>query len=192
MGVLPTMSKIIQYANGGRIFISSIHPIIFETQELQNNEIDVVVSLMEEKSKPVFYKELIELKIRHFYYSCRDEPDFAIGKIYKTVFNTIYKALDYGRNILIQCRSGENFSVIMVIAFFLKVLHTDQQYLIYNFLYHIPKSRTNWTDSFLAFIKLYHPQANPSLYFMEELYRYETQLDYPLFGFKPLTLWCSE
>lgn len=198
MCLLPTMQKIIEYANGGAIYLSSIHPIVYETQELQNECIDVVISLLEEREKPDIFGEIHDLKIKHYYYQCLDSPDFDIMSIHKHTFNTIYKSVDYGRRILIHCRSGMNYSVLVLIAFFLKILHFDQQYLIYNFAYSIPKSRQNWTDSFLNFITVYYPQAKPDTNQMEKLYLFEEKLNQPvlsaqkLFTFKPLTSWSSE
>ena len=118
--------------------------------------------------------------------------------IHKNTFNTIYKSVDYGRRILIHCRSGKSYSVLVLIAFFLKILHYDQQYLIYNLVYTIPKSRQNWTDSFLNFITFYYPQAKPEPNQMEKLYLFEEKLNQPVlsapksFTFKPLTIWSSE
>jgi hypothetical protein len=190
MGLLPQMSKIIEYVNGGTIYLSSIHPIVFQTRELQHNKIDVVISLLEEKEKPPIFKEIEDLKIRHYYYACTPSTDLI--RLAKTTYNTIYKTIDYGRNVLIHCRTGETYCVFVLIVFFLKVLHTDPQYLIYNIIFPIPKTRTNWTDSFVDFIRQYHPNANLSRNDLEKIYQYETQLDYPLMGFKPLTLWSSE
>lgn len=192
MVLLPTMQKIIEYANGGAIYLSSIHPIVFQTQELQYNNIDVVISLLEELEKPDIFGEIHDLKLRHYYHQCVKTPGFNLMNIHKHTFNTIYKSVDYGRRILIHCRSGENFCVSILIAFFLKMLRFDQQYLIYNFVYPIPKSRSKWTDSFLLFIRFYYPDANPDYDILEQLYQYEIKLEQPLFDFKSLTFGSSE
>lgn len=178
MGLLPTMIKVIEYSNGSAIYLSGIHPIAYQTQELQKNYIRTIISLMEEKEMPnEFLQEIKLYQIKHYYYQCTNDLEFPLHKYFSVTFNTIYKTLNYGRNILIHCRTGETICVAILIAFFLKIFYIDQQYMIYNILYMIPKSKFNWTDSFLAFIQYFYPQATVSGNLLQQLYEYEKKLE---------------
>lgn len=168
---------IITYSNGATIYLSNIEPFSYSTLEIEKKNISVIISLLEEKNKPYFLRESINKKIyewiHHYYYNVYNYADYPIENLFDTINSIIYRFLNKGMNILIHCRSGISISPTILTAFFIRSIHYYPQYIVYDIFYFIPKTKTNWTDSFIDFIRNYEPEASPNGGFLEKLYIYE-------------------
>ena len=183
----PEIVKIIQYSNGASISISGIEPFSFKTREIENKDIHVIISLMEELSKPHFLIDSIEPNIYpwiyHHYYNIKNEPHENVEKFFDPISKKIIQFLDRKMNVLIHCRTGISTSITFLIAFFIRASVYSPQYIVYDMAFYIPKSYMRWTDSFLEFIRYYHPCANPIREYMSKLYVYENNLFYDIYGY---------
>lgn len=170
--LLPTMRLFINYINGGAIYLSDLHPITYDTQEIENAEIDVIVWLIEEKELPYDFRTISPLKIKHCHYCLLSYPIDDRFKLYDKVFNAIYFGIDKGKNVLIVSRdSNDRFSIL--VSFFIQCLRWGERYLIHDFLNYIPKTGWNWTDSFLNHIQTIDPDITLEHKTTRKLYELE-------------------
>lgn len=176
---LPPIRCIIQYINGAGIYLSGIEPFAYDTLEIQRLNIEVVVSLMEEIETPQFVRQVIP-GLKHSYYRVKNDPEQHLQRVIDPVFNRIYQSLENGRNVLVHCRSGDSVCVAVLIGFFILCIRWGEKYLIFDYLNYIPKCCFNWTDSFLYYIRLMYPPANPRIEFIRELYDFEEEVLKPL------------
>lgn len=177
--LLPTMVPVIMYSNGSAIYLSSIHPVIEQTQELQNEEIRVVISLLEELNVPPdIHDALKDIRgLRHYYYNIKDTCTESIDKIFLGVYGIISRALDNEKRVLIYCRSGQSSCVTILISFLILSLYKGVfRHLVYNYVDFIPKSHFNWTETFLNYIQTVYPQGKPNDAFLWTLMEFEYQL----------------
>ena len=82
--LLPTIVPILVYPNNSAIYLSSIHPVIQQTQEIQAEEITVVISLVEEQFMPSDIHDALKdiSGLRHYYYSVKDTFQEPIRKLF--------------------------------------------------------------------------------------------------------------
>lgn len=177
MMYIHSISKIISYPTenpffkGSTIYLSGIDPLIY-TEDLDQYDIDVVISLMGEYRKPDVL--FIPPRIKHYYYQVFDLPDQDISYLFEPIYRIIYYALERNKNILIHCQAGISRSVSVLISFFISCLKYSPDYV----LPYVPKRFPTWTDSFLSFIRENRPIANPNPGFMRQLYGYEEKMLY--------------
>jgi hypothetical protein len=165
-----------RYLNGSRVYLSSIHPIVLETQELEREKIDVVISLLEERDPPGFIKQALT-GCKHYYYHARDNPDEPIQIWFINTFNVISRALENNLNILIYCRSGKSLCVTILTAFLIRALSKGlYRYMVYDCFHYLPKSKYTWTESFLDYLQTVYPNAEPNTGFMSVLLELERDL----------------
>jgi len=172
----PPIYRVMSYINGSSIFLSDIHPFAHDTQELQNLNIQVVISLLEEITVPDFVREAIPYKVKHYYYSVKDHPDQIIETYHDSVFTHLFNSLERGKNVLLHCRSGESVCVAFLIGFFIQCAKWSEKYLIYDYLNYIPKYFSQWTDSFLYYIQHVYPPTELRYEFRKQLYEYERKI----------------
>jgi hypothetical protein len=172
----PPIYRVMSYFNGSNIFLSSIYPFSYDTQELQSFDIHVVISLLEELAAPDFVKQSIPSTIKHYYYSLKDHPEQMIEKYHDSVFTHLYNSLERGKNVLLHCRNGESLCVAILIGFFIQCVRWGEKYLIYDYLNYIPKYFDKWTDSFLYFIEYNYPPTKLRHEFKQQLYDYERKI----------------
>lgn len=170
------MHRVISYINGSSIYLSSIHPFAYDTQEIQKTNINVIVSLMEELDKPDFIRIVVPSQVKHYYYSARDDSGQTLTQLYDAVFSVIFNSLERERNVLIHCRNGESLCVALMVSFMLQCVRWAEKYLIYDFLNYIPKTAPTWTDSFLYYLSLMYPYVNVRYEFRTQLYEYERKI----------------
>lgn len=167
------------YSNGSAIYLSSIHPVIEQTQELQNEDIQVVISLLEELSVPPDIQDALKdiRGLRHYYYNVKDTCAEPIDKIFMGVYGIISRALDNEKRILIYCRSGKSSCVTLLISFLILSLYKGSfRHLVYNYIDFIPKTHFSWTETFLNYIQSIYPQAKPNDAFFQVLLELEHEL----------------
>jgi hypothetical protein len=174
--LLPRVRRVMTYVNGSNIYMSGVHPFIYDTQELQNLDIDVVISFMDETYRPDFMITNIPTRVKHYYYSIKDSSTQILKGFYDPVFNVLHNALEREKNVLIHCRSGESVCVAMLIAFMLQCVRWAEKYLIFDYLNYIPKVFSTWTDSFLYHISEMYPPTRLRYDFKEQLYEYERKI----------------
>lgn len=168
--------RVISYINGSSIFLSGVHPFSYDTHEVENLGIHVIVSLLEEFEKPDFLKEtMLPYRVKHYYYSIKDSPDQILYPFYDRIFTHIFNTLERGKNILLHCRNGESLCVAFLISFFIQCVRWAEKYLICDYLNYIPKYFNKWTDSFLYYIQYVYPPTQLRHEFREQLYEYERQ-----------------
>jgi hypothetical protein len=176
---LPPIRCVIQYISGAGIYLSGIEPLAYDTLEIQRLNIDVVISLLEEIETPQFIRKAIP-GLKHSYYRVKDDSEQSLYRLFDPVFNRIHRSLEEGKNVLIHCRNGESVCVAMLIGFFILCIRWGERYLIFDYVNFLPKCCHTWTDSFLYFIRLMYPPANPRIEFIRELYEFEEEVLKPL------------
>lgn len=177
--LLPTIVPVITFANGSAIYLSSIHPIVGQTQELQHEDIQVVISLLEEISAPTDVNDALKEVpgLRHYYYTAKDTPNEPIRKLFLSLYGIIFRALEYEKRVLIYCRTGQSLCVSILISFFILSLYKCvYRYLTYNYVDYIPKNKFTWTESFLEYIQSVYPSARPNDGFIQALIDFENEL----------------
>ena len=157
--LLPTMRLLISYFCGGAIYLSDVHPIAHDTREVDFKDINVIVWLIEEAEVPYNFRRILSNEIKQYHYCLSSYPIDKRLRLYDSVFNAIYYAVDKGKNVVIISRN-EMDRVSVLISFFIHCLRWGERFLKYDFLNDIPKTYSNWTDSFLYYIRLMCPDAN--------------------------------
>jgi len=171
------LTSVMNYISGTTLYMSDIEPFSFSTRDIESQNISVIISLMEEYKKPQFLRESIDPKIypwiSHYYFNIKNEFDFPIEKYFKDIYQILIRFIQRGVNILIHCRTGLSITPTILIAFFIRSVFYSPEYIIHNYIYFIPKTKNNWTESFLDFLKTKNPEIQLSYNFLQKLYIYE-------------------
>jgi hypothetical protein len=158
---------LIAYFAGTKIWISDLTPIVHYPTQLREAEIDVALAFLDELTLPDDFRRAVPSYVKHHHYCSRNlEMNFT------SILKIMFTAVERQRNILLYSRDP-TCTTMIAIGFFLRSLRFAPQNLVYNYLESIPKTKENWTQSFLEYVQRMYPYGYVTFEQERQLVGYE-------------------
>lgn len=148
-----------------QIWLSGLLPLTSETHELELRDIEILVGLLDESYLPDSFRRAAPSRVKHHHICVYPDNRFLMQ--IKTVWRTMYHAVDQSRNVLLYARNPGLLSTVWI--GFLLYLYADNGFVRSPF----PKTHRTWTLSYLKQLERVYPDAVVTIEHMDWLVRYE-------------------